>query len=257
MIKALIVEDELIARKRLSRMLNESFSDIETVGETTSVMETVGWLKSNPAPDLIFMDVELSDGNCFEIFSRVEVSSYVVMTTAYDSYAVKAFEAGSVDYLLKPISLPALERAVGRIRERLREASNPQRLLEVLSSAGLLPGKQAQERYKSRSTVRSGDKIIPLEASEIALFYAEDKSNFLMTLTGERHIIDSTIETLASELDPELFFRISRSCIISRKAIESVVRKGDGKLVVTSSPVAPIELSVSRGKISEFLSWLE
>ena len=116
--KALIVEDEIMASTRLARTLEENFPDVEVAGATDSVAATVEWLESHPAPDIIFMDVELSDGDCFEIFRQTEVRSKIIMTTAYDSYAIRAFEAGSVDYLLKPISLEALSRAVSRCRER-------------------------------------------------------------------------------------------------------------------------------------------
>ena len=246
---ALIIEDERMAQARLAKILNINFPDISVVGTADSVASAVAWLSSNPAPDIIFMDVELLDGDCFEIFRQVEIRSNVIMTTAYDSYAIKAFEAGSVDYLLKPITLEDLKRAVGRCRERIA-APDIDALLKALGKA---PGK----KYKERSVVRSGDKIIPVGVEDIAYFFSEDKANYLMTHGGTRYIIESTMDTLEAELDPAMFFRISRGCIISLTAIVNVTRLISGKLLVKATPAAPMELSVARPRVDDFLSWLE
>lgn len=248
--KALIIEDEKIAQAQLLRLLREEFPQIEVLDTIGSVSQAVSWLASNSAPDIIFMDVELSDGDCFEIFRRVRISSAVIMTTAYDSYAIKAFEAGSIDYLLKPIDPIALNRAVNRCLERKRAtAPDFSALLSSIEAA-------SHPHYKERSTVRVGDRIVPLSASQIAFFYSEDKSNYLMTFTGERYVIDSTIDTLEEELNPKMFFRISRGCIVNISAIRTASRD-NGKLLLTTSPKAPFALSVSRARVDDFLKWLE
>ena len=142
--KVLIVEDEIMAQKSLTRVLMQNFSDMEIVGYTDSIKSTVNWLKDNPRfADVIFMDVELADGVCFEIFRQIEVNAKVIMTTAYDSYALKAFEAGSVDYLLKPIDSTALKRAVARCR-----MSGGQLDVEALIKA--MGGSSAKKEYKER-----------------------------------------------------------------------------------------------------------
>lgn len=246
--KALIIEDEKMAQANLARLLKNSFPEMEIVAMIDSVRGAVEFLSARPKLDVIFMDVELSDGICFEIFRSVQISAPVIMTTAYDSYAVKAFEAGSIDYLLKPVDSDELLRAVGRARERLNASASIDKLLSVLG--------QDSKKYKEKSVVRCGDRIIPIQSSDIALFFSEDKANYLLTKNGERYLIESTIDTLESELDPSKFYRISRGCIVALSAIKSVSRNSTGRLVVISQPSAPVELTVSRARAEGFISWL-
>ena len=247
--KALIIEDEKMAQANLARLLKNSFPEMEIVAMIDSVRGAVEFLSARPKLDVIFMDVELSDGICFEIFRSVQISAPVIMTTAYDSYAVKAFEAGSIDYLLKPVEPDALLRAVGRARERLNASASIDKLLSVLG--------QDSKKYKEKSVVRCGDRIIPIQSSDIALFFSEDKANYLLTKNGERYLIESTIDSLESELDPSKFYRISRGCIVAFSAIKSVSRTSSGRLVVISQPASPVELTVSRGRVEGFIAWLE
>ena len=247
--KALIIEDEKMAQANLARLLKNSFPEMEIVAMIDSVRGAVEFLSARPKLDVIFMDVELSDGICFEIFRSVRISAPVIMTTAYDSYAVKAFEAGSIDYLLKPVDSDALLRAVGRARERLNASASIDKLLSVLG--------QDSKKYKEKSVVRCGDRIIPIQSSDIALFFSEDKANYLLTKNGERYLIESTIDSLESELDPSKFYRISRGCIVAFSAIKSVSRTSSGRLVVISQPASPVELTVSRGRVEGFIAWLE
>lgn len=247
--KALIIEDEKMAQANLARLLKNSFPEMEIVAMIDSVRGAVEFLSARPKLDVIFMDVELSDGICFEIFRSVQISAPVIMTTAYDSYAVKAFEAGSIDYLLKPVDSDELLRAVGRARERLNASASIDKLLSVLG--------QDSKKYKEKSVVRCGDRIIPIQSSDIALFFSEDKANYLLTKNGERYLIESTIDSLESELDPSKFYRISRGCIVALSAIKSVSRTSSGRLVVISQPASPVELTVSRGRVEGFIAWLE
>ena len=247
--KALIIEDEKMAQANLARLLKNSFPEMEIVAMIDSVRGAVEFLSARPKLDVIFMDVELSDGICFEIFRSVHISAPVIMTTAYDSYAVKAFEAGSIDYLLKPVEPDALLRAVGRARERLNASASIDKLLSVLG--------QDSKKYKEKSVVRCGDRIIPIQSSDIALFFSEDKANYLLTKNGERYLIESTIDSLEGELDPSKFYRISRGCIVAFSAIKSVSRTSTGRLVVISQPASPVELTVSRGRVEGFIAWLE
>ena len=247
--KALIIEDEKMAQANLARLLKNSFPEMEIVAMIDSVRGAVEFLSARPKLDVIFMDVELSDGICFEIFRSVQISAPVIMTTAYDSYAVKAFEAGSIDYLLKPVDSDELLRAVGRARERLNASASIDKLLSVLG--------QDSKKYKEKSVVRCGDRIIPIQSSDIALFFSEDKANYLLTKNGERYLIESTIDSLESELDPSKFYRISRGCIVAFSAIKSVSRTSSGRVVVISQPASPVELTVSRGRVEGFIAWLE
>lgn len=248
----LIVEDEVMAQKSLGRVLLQNFPDFDIVGYTDSVKGTVAWLNEpgNKA-DIIFMDVELSDGVCFEIFRQTEVKSKVIMTTAYDSYALKAFEAGSIDYLLKPINPEALKRAVSRCRA----SSGGIDVEALIKAAG--GGAGAKKEYKERFLIRVNDRIIPLETSRIAYIYSEEKSNWLVTTDGQKYIIDSSLNIVIEDLDPERFFMISRSCIISMKAISSIIKQAGGRLRVIPTPDTSYEMTVSRSRVDDFLSWLE
>ena len=245
----LIVEDEIMAQSNLARILEQNFSDIRIVGMACSVKETVAWLQDpHHHADVIFMDVELSDGDCFSIFRQVEVTSKVIMTTAYDSYAIKAFEAGSVDYLLKPVELGALKRAVARCRTS-GERFDAQTLQNLL--------KADRKVYRERFIVKFNDRIIPVRTSEIAYFYSEEKINFLVTVSENNYVIDASLDQIFEELDPDRFFRISRSCIVSASAIVSIVKKLGGRLRIVARPESPFEMIVSRSRSDDFLEWLE
>ena len=250
--KILIVEDEIMAQKSLARVLTQNFPDFDIVGCTDSVNSTVAWLK-DPAnhADIIFMDVELSDGVCFEIFRQTDVDAKVIMTTAYDSYALKAFEAGSVDYLLKPVDVDALQRAVSRCR--VKEGNVDMEAL--LRSIGMV--KEEKKEYRERYIIRFNDRIIPLEINKIAYIYSEEKNNWLVTFDNQKYILDSSLDIVCEELNPEKFFRISRGCIISMQAITSITKQQGGRLRITSDPSAGFEMTVSRSRVDDFLKWLE
>lgn len=231
MIRAMIIEDERMAREQLAHVLAANFPDLELVATSDSVKDSVKYLSENRQPDVIFMDIELLDGNAFDIFRRVDVKSSVIMTTAYDSYAIKAFETGSIDYLLKPISLDRLKQAIGRCRENIG--------------------------YRTILTIHCGKSIIPVSTDEIAFFFSEDKANYIMTFRKERYLIETKMEQLETELDPKKFFRISRGCILNRSALISTERADGGHLTVKSEPQAPFLLTVSRSRASSFLKWID
>lgn len=240
-----------MAQKSLTRVLTQNFPDMEIVGYTTSVKGTVEWLKTpENVADIIFMDVELADGECFEIFRQVEIKAKVIMTTAYDSYALKAFEAGSVDYLLKPIDPSSLKRAVARCR-----MSGGQIDAEALLKA--IGGGAPKKEYKERYIVRFNDRIVPLLTSNIAYVYSEDKNNYLVTFDDQHYVIDSSLDVISEELNPEQFFRISRSCIVQMKAITSIIKQAGGRLRIVPEPESSFEMTVSRSRVDDFLTWLE
>ena len=248
----LIVEDEIMAQKSLTRVLTQNFPDMNIVGTTTSVKGTVTWLNTpGNSADIIFMDVELSDGVCFEIFRQTEVRPKVIMTTAYDSYALKAFDAGSIDYLLKPVDASALKRAVARCRMS-GGGVDVEALLKAIGNTGI-----QQKEYKERYIVRFNDRIIPLEIKNIAYIYSEEKNNYLMTFDGHQYVLDSSLDLVMDELNPELFFRISRSCIIAMTAITSIIKQAGGRLKIISTPESDQEMTVSRSRVDDFLKWIE
>jgi DNA-binding LytR/AlgR family response regulator len=174
------------------------------------------------------------------------------MTTAYDSYALKAFEAGSVDYLLKPVEPEYLKRAVSRCQS---SSSNVDldAIMKVLGNATA----DSKKEYKERFIIKFNDRIVPLQASEIAYIYSEEKNNYLVTVDGHKYIIDSSLDVMSEELDPAVFFRISRSCIIAMKAIKSILKQQGGRLRITAQPEPSFEMTVSRSRVDDFMTWLE
>lgn len=253
-IRTLIIEDEAMARENLQRKLQAGFPEIEVVHSTASVKDSVKWLKSNSV-DVIFMDIELSDGLCFDIFRQVDVKARVIITTAYSCYAIKAFEDGAIDYLLKPINNKALERAISRINIGTEhkydysaiEKSLVQPKTETVDSA----------EYKDRFIIHLNDKIIPMKVDDIAYFYSEHKNNFLMTKSGISYVIESSLDEIAGNLPPERFYKISRNCLICLDAISVANKQFGGKYRIETVPAPPYEITVSRGRIKGFLEWLE
>ena len=173
------------------------------------------------------------------------------MTTAYDSYALKAFEAGSIDYLLKPVDPSALKRSVARVR-----MSGGQLDTEALLKA-IGEGTGPKKEYKERYIVKFNDRIVPLLTSNIAYIYSEEKNNYLVTFDEQRYIIDSSLDVISEEFNPDDFFRISRGCIVSMKAIRSIIKQVGGRLRIVAEPKSSFEMTVSRSRVDEFMKWLE
>lgn len=246
-LKVLIVEDEPMAQANLSRTLQKYYPDLEIVGMTSSVSGTVEWLKEHSA-DVIFMDVELSDGDCFSIFRQINVDAKIVMTTAYDSYAVKAFEVNSVDYLLKPIEKEDLDRAVQRCR-------NSAGVTDMSSLLSTLSG--TQNEYRQKFMVRLNDKILPIPVNDISYFLSEDKVTWMFTSDGSKYVMDQSLDILSSQLSPSRFFRISRGCIIASSAVQSIIKLQGGRLKINAVPRSGPEILVSRSRSEDFLQWLE
>jgi len=246
--KTLIIEDELRAREHMIHLLLDNFPSVEVVGAVGSVKDSIAWLGSHEAPDVIFMDVELSDGSSFDIFTQIDVPSPVVMTTAYDQYAVQAFEVNAVDYLLKPINLKDLQRAIARITSG--EAVKPSN--EVVRNL-------INQVRKEKFLIRLNDRIVPVRTSDIAYFYSEDKNSYIVTRSGSSYVLDESLDALAGSLDPAEFFRISRSCIISESVIDSISKLMGGRLRISVRRDIPAntDFTVSRARVDDFLSWLE
>lgn len=249
----LIIEDELVAQQALVRSLTTNFDDIRIVGVLDSVDKSVSWLENCQSyPDVIFMDVELSDGKCFDIFERTKIDCPVIIVTAYNNYAIKAFEVNSIDYLLKPVSVADLARALERCRNRqIKSVENID--IEALRAAI----SSEARRYKQRYLLRYNDKIVMVETANIAYFYSEDGCTYLMTLAGDKYLMDNSLDTISKELNPANFFRISRSCIVSDKAVGNVAKRLGNRIKLTLKPASDIDSFVSRSKTADFLTWLE
>ena len=251
--KVLIIEDELIAQQALVRALTTNFSDIQICGVLDSVDKSISWLKSTDIyPDAIFMDVELSDGKCFDMFEQIKIHCPVVIVTAYNNYAVKAFEVNSIDYLLKPVSVADLARAIERCKARKGKDSSDMNIDALRSAIS-----SESRRYKQRYLLRYNDKIVMVDTSNIAYFYSEDGCTYLMTLSGEKYLMDISLDTVVKELNPANFFRISRSCIVSDKSVGNVAKRLGNRIKLTLKPASDIDSFVSRSKTADFLTWLE
>ena len=246
--KALIIEDELRAREHMVHLLSTHFPSVEVVGAVGSVKEALAWLGSQSAPDVIFMDVELSDGSSFDIFTQTEVPCPVIMTTAYDQYAVHAFEVNAVDYLLKPIKLSDLQRAIARLASGETEKPVTEAIRSLIAQA-----------RKETFLIRLNDRIVPVRTTDIAYFYSEAQTSYIVTTGGSSYVMDDSLDTLADSLDPSAFFRISRSCIISEGVIDSVSRLMGGRLRIALRPGLPslTDFTVSRARVDGFMQWLE
>lgn len=246
--KALLIEDEPRARQHMKNLLSEHFPEVEVVGALGSVKATLDWLGQNPAPDVIFMDVELSDGTCFDIFTSTDVNAPVIMTTAYDQYAVHAFKVNAVDYLLKPIAVPDLQRAIARVAAG-----------EVSKPASETVRNLINQERKEKFLIRLNDRIVPVRTSDIAYLYSESKNSYIVTVEGKSYVMDDSLDAIAGNLNPDTFFRISRSCIISEGIIDSISKLMGGRLRITIKKGFPdnTDLTVSRARVDDFLKWLE
>ena len=256
MIKVLIVEDEIPAQITLKKLIDKCCPNSRIVMTLTSVRSTVKWLEENPdGADVIFMDVELSDGICFEVFEQTQISANVIITTAYDNYAINAFKVQSVDYLLKPIVEEELERAWERCIERIEAKNSPniETLLDIVSRASYTPSKE----YKKRFIVKAGEKIIIIPVDELSYCYSEDKSTYAVCRNSSRRLLDYSLDTVQEMLDPKLFFRVSRSCIVSINAIENISKHLGTRLKLQLIPRADEDVVVSRSRTSDFLEWLD
>lgn len=257
--KILIVEDEELAVKKLQKTLNEVDPTAIVVGVAESIETTVDWLQNNPTPDLILMDIELADGQSFEIFSRVEVKSPVVFTTSYDEYALKAFKVNSVDYLLKPIQKDELESALSKYRQikGLYNTSNtPTGDFNIDTLVKELQQKLQLKEFRKRFLVKHAQKLVSIEVDEIAYFFSDGRLNFFKTYDNRKFVVDYTMDELEVMLDPEKYFRISRSFYISVESVDQIHDYFGNRLLLHLKPAVDKEALVSREKVSEFKKWM-
>lgn len=248
--KVLIIEDEKVAASRLEKMLLEIDPEIQVMAKTGTITESAKWLLNNQA-DLIFLDIQLSDGISFSIFDQVNVNTPVILTTAYDQYAIKAFQLNSIAYLLKPIRKNELEDSLQKY-EKLKSAF-------TIDFESLLAGIQGKKPdYKKRFLIQIGDKIKKIETTEIAWFYALEKNVFLKTFKGGSSAVDYTLDALENLLDPEQFFRINRKYLINMDAIEGMTAFSRGRVKIKLNPPAEDEMEtiVSVERAANFKKWL-
>jgi DNA-binding LytR/AlgR family response regulator len=253
MLHVLIIEDEIKAARELRKLLEEMRPGWKVLSILQSVEESVQWLEENPSPDLIFSDIQLADGLCFEIFKSVRISAPVIFCTAFDEYAIRAFETHSIDYLLKPVDLIRLSQSLEKfdaLKALFGASSGYEARLESLFA-------QLKRPYKTSLLVHFKEKIIPLKTEQIAFLYYSNGIVGAITHQNQRHILNYTLDELEHMLDPDLFYRANRQFIIQREAIASAEHYFARKLTVRLHVPAPEPIVVSKAKATDFLRWLE
>ncbi len=245
----LIVEDEQAALRRLKKLLSEVevLQNLNILAELESIEQTLGWLSTQAVPDLIFMDIHLADGSCFDIFQHVKVKSPIIFTTAYDEYALQAFKVNAIDYLLKPIKKTELEAALNKYSElRKPDSVNYEKLIPLIEST------QASKRFM----IRLGQQIRLVDINEVAFFYTENKITFLVTRQGKRYPIDYFLDKVEEMADPQKFFRINRQFIIHIDAIEEMHAFSKSRFKIILNPPAKEDVVVSAVRSPHFRKWL-
>ncbi|MDR2389222.1 MAG: LytTR family DNA-binding domain-containing protein [Tannerellaceae bacterium] len=244
----LIIENDTPSFDNLKHILLNISSDIHVAGKTTSVVETITWLESNPLPDLIFMDVLLPDGLAFNIFHYIETEIPVVITTVHEKYALKAFRLNSIDYLLKPLGKDDVRRALSKFNKQL----NWQKLLSHFS--------QLQEifltRYSDILLIPLNDKLIPVHIPDIVCFYTNNEKTQLFLKDGQNILFNKSLDMILQSLNPQMFFRANKQFVIARRAVTHITIWFDSRLLLTLSTDTPERVYVSKNRAAEFKKWM-
>ncbi len=252
-----IVEDEELAVKKLQKTLQAIDPDLQVTGTADSIASAVEWLKGHAQPDLILMDIELADGQSFEIFNLIEVKSPVIFTTSYDEFALKAFKVNSVDYLLKPVQKDELENALSKFRSMKqvyadKKKEDPQFSTLVKELQQTLQHKE----YRQRFLVKHLQKMVSIEVDRIAYFFSDDRLSFFKTADDKKYVVDYTIDEIENMLDPNQFFRINRAFLVSIKSIDQIHDYFGNRLKLNLKPIIDKEALVSREKVTPFKEWM-
>lgn len=246
--KVLIIEDEAPAYRRLAKLINECDSSSEVVGIIQTVKDGIDWFQKNPAPDLIFSDIQLADDLSFTIFKELNITIPIIFITAFDEYAINAFKFYSIDYLLKPVSTEDLKASLDKFKSihRQRSIDNYDELIRKLT----------EKVYRERFLVYFGDSLIPVNADAVAYFLSEDGTTLLITHENKRYFVNESLDDLEEELNPKNFFRANRQFILSLKSIDKIHNYGLQKLKITIKPASSEEIIVSKLKATQFKKWL-
>lgn len=252
--KVIIIEDELLTAKKLVGLISELMPDVVGGVVLQSVSDSVEWFRNNPMPDLVFMDIHLSDDLSFSIFDSVEITCPIIFTTAYDEYALRAFEVNSIDYLLKPVGRASLQRALDKLK-RFSATYQPQDNVELIRKVAdtLLRGNAA---YKSSLLVSVRDKLIPIRVNSIAYIFLEDKSAVAVQHDGTQCRIGGLLDELMKQLDPSMFYRANRQFIIAKSAVSDITTWFSSRVVVNLHVTVPERIVVSRTNVQELKKWL-
>lgn len=247
----IIIEDEKPSARRLHRMLAELNMEAQTM--LHSVEESIDWFQNNDHPDLIFLDIQLSDGLSFEIFETIDIKSAVIFTTAYDEYALQAFKLNSIDYLLKPIDGDDLERAISKYNEH---APQQQSVTLDFNDIKKLLVNPIEREYKKRFSVKVGQHLKLINIDDIECFYSENKGTYAYTSEGRNYLLDTTLEQLEDELEPQKYFRISRKFYVNVNAIKDMVSYTNSRLQIKLNTFNEHDVIVARERVKQFKDWL-
>ena len=250
--KVLIIEDETTASENLMAMLKEIDPSIEVLHVLESVQQTVRWLSSNPAPDLMFMDIHLSDGSAFTLFDQMEVQTPIVFTTAYDQYALDAFAVNSIDYLLKPIKTSELTRAL----EKFKKWGKADVIAYLEQMMKLRPGAKESHEYKQSLLIPYRDKLLPVNTDDIACIYSTDRKTQVFLKNKKVMDYNRSLDSIIGSLDPTRFFRANKQYIVARDCVKEIVIWFDSRLLLKLPIELPEPLFVSKNKASEFKNWM-
>jgi DNA-binding LytR/AlgR family response regulator len=250
----LLIEDEPQAAQRLEKLVKKVIPHAIIVSTLDTVKNAIRWFQSMPAPDLIFMDIQLADGISFSIFDQVEVNVPVIFTTAYDEYALKAFKVNSIDYLLKPIDEEGLRAAIKKY-DSLTSARTiaPEKMMESINLAMHMLSK----KYKERFVIKVGEHLKSVEVSEILFFFSLEKTTFAQTRDGRKHILDFTLDQLGELLDPKRFFRINRRYIVAVDAMQDMISYTNSRVKLVLKGSDDDDVVVARERVQEFKDWLD
>ncbi|NRR90509.1 response regulator transcription factor [Winogradskyella undariae] len=248
----IIIEDEKPSARRLQRMLKAL--DIEAETMLHSVEESVEWFNNNEHPDLIFLDIQLSDGLSFEIFETIDIKSAVIFTTAYDEYALQAFKLNSIDYLLKPIDDDDLATAVEKYKVRLPQKKSVTLDFNDIKNLLINP---IEREYKKRFSVKVGQHLKLINIEDIECIYSENKGTYAFTNEGRNYLLDVTLDQLEKELEPDVFFRISRKFYVNINAIKDMVSYTNSRLQIKLNRFNEQDIIVARERVKDFKTWLE
>ncbi len=255
MIRCVIIEDEPVTARNLEHTIGEADADTKVVTRLDSVQQSVEWLQANPEGyDLLFMDIRLTDGLSFRIFEQVTVNSPVVFTTAYDDYALQAFKANGIDYILKPFEKPELEAALQKFRMLKGQAELQDHHAQLQQTAEVF--RQLSPGYKQSFLVHLRDKLIPVATKDIAWFYTANETSWAYTFDKRKFTVEFTLEQLLQQLSPQDFFRANRQCIIQRRAITEVEFYFNGRLLLKSEPATEDNVLISKARVPEFKAWM-
>lgn len=248
----IIIEDEKPSARRLQRMLKALDLNAETM--LHSVEESLEWFQNNPHPDIIFLDIQLSDGLSFEIFDSIEIQSAVIFTTAYDEYALQAFKLNSIDYLLKPIDEEELKKAV---QQYTKQKSQSQAVTLDFNEIKKLLVNPIEREYKKRFSVKVGQHIKLINVDDIECIYSENKGTYAFTTEGRNYLLDMTLDELEDELEPHTFFRVSRKFYVNIDAIKDIVSYTNSRLQIKLNRFRDLDIIVARERVKDFKNWLE